>query len=696
MDVKSWLSSLSSSSLDPLREALLCDDDMPIDKVEENTHISRFIGWVILRKVFFSEEFASDEYYFYSDCLRLRFFELFSVPMELYDANDSGSTNVVFVESDASYYKEMEDLDLAFSFPSEDKRGDVNDSSPDSVELTEVSQVEVEPYLDFKLEVCTLPDDEGLCRQLDWKAQTHVVVENVLRNSSIEIINSMRTYNANCIQDAIDEVFPHHFSVDDRYFQTFVETSDIDLELDAAHIDMSKFPKKFDIHFDWEPKLSTGLTSTRYNSFREAALAIKKRNLNVPDLTADLDVDSLVPKVMERFLKILDLGKLSGFPDDSHDVGCFLLDYLSRKGLSYDVLEPGCMVSLNKYRHMIKSQLKPVEEDSLHVERPLAATITYHGKEKVSVTTPFFLSLAAKLLCVLSDKVVIPMGKEHQLFDINVDVFRKIKFWKEIDYSKFDKSQGKLHHEIQRAIFRDLQCDEGFLSTWFHSHEFSTIFDSEAGIGFSTDFQRRTGDACTYLGNTLVTLATLSFVYDLDSPDVGLIVVSGDDSLIGTFHSELPREREILCSTLFNFETKFPHNQPFICSKFLVEIETTDGRGKVVAVPSPIKLLMKLGPKSMNKQLFPAWVESIKDYAAPFRNAFVAEQVCNLASYRFGRRCFTFLLPAISEVLWMLSNPNVKLKEKLFLQNSSYLSNHCHDRREKEKKRNRPRARSKR
>ncbi|QJQ13983.1 ORF2a [Actinidia yellowing ringspot virus] len=671
------------------------------DARDDFSHVSRFLGFILLADGLFSVEHGKEKpWWFYKECIEYRWREMFSLPPPIVEDSVTVCDEFMVDSVDYDYYRsEIYDFD--------DDTPLVPSSCDDEVQVVEfipepqledpieiIPTVEVEAHLDWNIVDNVIPDVSSLTAQLDWKCLTMVAVENVLKNNEIPIHNSLKPLHTGCIQDAIDECFPHHHEIDDRYFQSMVETSDIDLELDAAKLDLSKFPKRLEIRFDWEPVISSGITTTRYNSFREAALAIKKRNLNVPNLTTSLDVRSLVPKVMKQFHKLFDLGKLVGFPDDFHDVGCFLLDYLKRKGLSYDSLEPSHMVAINKYRHMIKSQLKPVEEDSLHVERPLPATITYHGKEKVCVTTPFFLSLAAKLLLCLSDKVVIPMGKEHSLFDIDVHVFRRVSFWKEIDYSKFDKSQGELHHEIQKAIFEDLRCDNGFLNTWFHAHKSSSIFDSDAGIGFSTDFQRRTGDACTYLGNTLVTLATLAFVYDLDDPDVGLIVVSGDDSLIGTFERPLPRDKEHLCSTLFNFETKFPHNQPFICSKFLVEVETVEGSGKVIAVPSPTKLLMKLGTKIMSKHLFPAWAESIRDYAAPFKNAEVAEKACALAEYRFGRRKFKFLLPAIHDVIWLLQD-NTRLKT-LFFTNDRFKSDDCHDFKVNRDDRGKPRVRSKR
>lgn len=44
--------------------------------------------------------------------------------------------------------------------------------------------------------------------------------------------------------------------------------------------------------------------------------------------------------------------------------------------------------------------------------------------------------------------------------------------------------------------------------------------------------QRKSGDAFTFIGNTIVTLLALSNAYDLRNENVVAVLVGGDDSLI--------------------------------------------------------------------------------------------------------------------------------------------------------------------
>nr|WRT26854.1 RNA-dependent RNA polymerase [Mercurialis latent virus] len=438
------------------------------------------------------------------------------------------------------------------------------------------------------------------------------------------------------IQSAVDELFPHHHEVDDRFFQEWVETDDISLEVTKCDLDLSNFN-------DWTkgantrlvPNLSVGGLSHRVPTQREALLAIKKRNMNVPELQSNFDVDTVSQSCFKRFVThVIDKSRLSKLVPVSGEELHFFNQYIENKRPNTSEYKgPIPLVALDKYLHMIKTTLKPVEEDSLAVERPIPATITYHKKGVVMLTSPYFLCAMVRLLYCLKRKFSIPTGKYHQLFHMDPTLLRESKFFKEIDFSKFDKSQGQLHHIIQSKVFSMLGLPQHFVDTWSGSHEMSHIYDRDCGVGFSVDYQRRTGDACTYLGNTIVTLCVLSYVYDLSSPKVLFVTASGDDSLIGSTE-ELPRGKEELCVSLFNFETKFPHNQPFICSKFLLDVECEDGSLEVLAVPNPLKLLQKLGPKNLQVKVLDDYYQSLCDLLWVFKDAEICRRVADLASFR--------------------------------------------------------------
>ncbi|UZH98847.1 RNA-dependent RNA polymerase 2a [rose ilarvirus 2] len=451
------------------------------------------------------------------------------------------------------------------------------------------------------------------------------------------------------IQDAINDIFPFHHEMDDTYFQTWVETQDISLEVSKCWLDASNFKDFTKGQQTYAvPTYQSGATSKRVNTQRETLLAVKKRNMNIPELQSTFDLDAEVSTCFKRFCThVVDIPRVKRMPAMMGTEIEFFSAYLQGKNPPLSEYQgPLTLQSLDKYMHMVKTIVKPVEDNSLKFERPLCATITYHKKGIVMQSSPLFLSAMSRLFYVLKSKIHIPSGKWHQLFTLDAAAFDAAKWFKEVDFSKFDKSQGELHHKVQKLIFDLLKLPPEFVEMWFTSHERSHITDRDTGVGFSVDYQRRTGDANTYLGNTIVTLICLARVYDLCDPTIAFVIASGDDSLIGSTE-ELPRAPEHLFTSLFNFEAKFPHNQPFICSKFLISVDLSDGGREVIAVPNPAKLLIRMGRRDCQYQsldeLFTSWIDVIYY----FRDSRVCEKVAELCAYRQTRRSSMYLLSAL-------------------------------------------------
>ncbi|QSG73630.1 polymerase [Prunus virus I] len=538
----------------------------------------------------------------------------------------------------------------------------------------------------------TLPDDDGTlidCRFVDAEPS---VAPEVSCDADMRECGYM-TYDAgstgvskwrpritqvrpdpSIVQSAVDEIFPNHHHVDDKFFQEWVETHDIDLEVTNCDLDLSVFN-------DWTkgtdtrlvPTLNVGGLSHRVPTQRETLLAVKKRNMNVPELQSRFDHNEVLNKCVSRFLThVVDKTRLAKLlPMSGEELHYFNLYVENKKPPLSEYKGPVPLVALDKYMHMIKTTLKPVEDDSLHVERPIPATITYHKKGVVMMTSPYFLCAMVRLLYVLKSKFTVPTGKYHQIFHMDPVKLKNSNFFKEIDFSKFDKSQGQLHHDVQFRVLAMLGIPEHFLATWFNAHEVSHIRDRDCGVGFSVDFQRRTGDACTYLGNTIVTLSVLSYVYDLSDPNVLFVTASGDDSLIGSV-DELPRDNEDLCVSLFNFETKFPHNQPFICSKFLLVVECDDGSEEVLAVPNPLKILQKMGPKTLQVSMIDDYYQSLCDILWVFEDADVCRRVADLAAFRWskGRKHSLFLESALLSLPSLVANRLKFLRRTINLESS--------------------------
>lgn len=61
----------------------------------------------------------------------------------------------------------------------------------------------------------------------------------------------------------------------------------------------------------------------------------------------------------------------------------------------------------------------------------------------------------------------------------------------------------------------------------------SVLTDLSTGLKTSVTYQRKSGDASTFLGNTMFLMGVLAYTYDMDNVECALF--AGDDSLlIGT------------------------------------------------------------------------------------------------------------------------------------------------------------------
>lgn len=137
---------------------------------------------------------------------------------------------------------------------------------------------------------------------------------------------------------------------------------------------------------------------------------------------------------------------------------------------------------------------------------------------------------------------------------------------------------------------------EDLLDIWTSSHVRSRVKDRRNGMYFETEYQRKSGDASTFFGNTLVLMAVLLACYDID--DVLLMILAGDDSVIFFNESNfISYDPSPVVTDLFNLECKLlnRYNVPYFCSKFLV---ITDNW--LYFVPDPLKFVTKLGRRDMS------------------------------------------------------------------------------------------------
>ncbi|AMN92171.1 2a [Cucumber mosaic virus] len=394
------------------------------------------------------------------------------------------------------------------------------------------------------------------------------------------------------VQSVCDTILPTHSCYDDTFHQVFVDMADYSIDLDHVRLRQSDLIAKIPDSGHLLPVLSTGSGHKRVGTTKEVLTAIKKRNADVPELGDSVNLSRLSRAVADRFLSSFMNGNALARSNFINVVGNFhaYMEKWRSQGLSYDDLPDLHAENLQFYDHMIKSDVKPVVSDTLNVDRPIPATITYHKKTITSQFSPLFTALFERFQRCLRERIVLPVGKisSLEMSDFNVQGRHCL----EIDLSKFDKSQGEFHLLIQEHILNGLGCPAPITKWWCDFHRYSFIRDRRAGVSMPISFQRRTGDAFTYFGNTIVTMAEFSWCYDTDQFD--RLIFSGDDSL--GFSKLPPVGDPSKFTTLFNMEAKVMEpSVPYICSKFLL----SDEFGNTFSVPDPLREIQRLGTKKI-------------------------------------------------------------------------------------------------
>lgn len=69
----------------------------------------------------------------------------------------------------------------------------------------------------------------------------------------------------------------------------------------------------------------------------------------------------------------------------------------------------------------------------------------------------------------------------------------------ENDMSKYDKAQHEVLRIMEDELLRLLGMPEDLLEIWTNSHVKSIVKDKRCSMMFETDYQRKSGDASTFL-----------------------------------------------------------------------------------------------------------------------------------------------------------------------------------------------------
>lgn len=443
------------------------------------------------------------------------------------------------------------------------------------------------------------------------------------------------------LQDWFDSVLPGASLVDNMYDQEMVEYSDYsaivhDMTLDKTRMGLR--PRRYD---KLRPVLRTPIYPDRRDSQRESINGMLKRNLNVPSLHGLIDHERDCADILNNFISTYvpkhnqpTLRRMTGdivYPnlDDMND-WLRTQPPFTRTNVASDLSL--WEQELNTYSFMIKKNSKPVLDRADLNTYPSLQTIVYHEKWVNLVFCPIFRELKSRLIGLLDPRFQIFTDVSPSEFSRKLSALYPARtlrrlFKKEVDISKFDKSQAQLLLAFECELYTLLGMHPYFVSLWRTAHTHTVLRDRRNGLKLKIDYQRKSGDASTFFGNTVVLMAMLATVYNLRLAE--LAVFSGDDSLI--FSERELEGSEHLFALLFNMEAKLlNYDHPYFCSKFLICV---DDHWRFI--PDPLKVVSKLGRKDLaNFDHCREYYVSICDLMAEYRDATI--------NFEFF---FSFLLP---------------------------------------------------
>lgn len=456
----------------------------------------------------------------------------------------------------------------------------------------------------------------------------------VHRNTSVDSPVSV-------IQNWYDIAKPGASTIDLRNDSEIVFHSDLHLTAPKLSVNPGKWHVRDKSHGTLSPVIRTDMPPVRPDNFVEILLALLKRNLNSPTISQPVDEARVAKYLAESFVKeyICDSKKpelremfnsklapnMSLYSEWSKTQPAKIDNSLDPE---FDLLT--CKPEVHEL--MIKNKPKPDLLPDANMRYSSLQTIATQKKSIIAVMCPVFKEVTSRLVSLLKDNVVFftsmsPADLEQKFNDIRLAELLERYKGVEVDFSKFDKSQGRMAFLVEREIWRILGVDEDFLQFWWETNEYSRLMDYKHGTSANVNFQRKSGAGDTLMGNTIYGSSVLSVF----KPAKIFSVFIGDDSFFLTDEDVV--DMSDYCADTTNLEAKFnSYKYPSFCSKFILNMG-----GYVKIVPDPLKIITKLGRSDLlNDEHVECYRVSLRDLIEPLNDANI-DSVLEAAIYeRYG------------------------------------------------------------
>nr|QVG74709.1 RNA-dependent RNA polymerase [ssRNA positive-strand virus sp.] len=508
---------------------------------------------------------------------------------------------------------------------------------------------------DLPVEVFDLMCVNGLNSLQNQVVDKYEHFDNSNREENDHILFEFNLLHA---QNFVNSFFGDISFVDQTSDSWQVQNSDIDLEL--GHIRFCPI-KGIDLpkHYDCvRPSLFTPKPMTRNVNRREIMLALEKRNRNVPFMNGIVDFESTAQEMLDKLVvRAFDKDKLLKYNSDPIAVSSYSIhSWLSNQPPSVkNLIVPQFCIhesAVNSYLFSIKRQPKPnltIDATSSYLA---LQTIVYHEKPINAIFCSIFRELKFRLMNVLRKNLKIFCDMSTKDFEdlLNKDIPYTSDFdfleRLEIDISKYDKSQREVALIFECLVMKFFGVSEYFVTLWYNAHILTEVYDRCSALKAFIAYQRKSGDASTFIGNTLFLIAVICDLVPLDQLLMGLF--SGDDSLLIGYNLSKYKDTQHF-ALKFNLEIKFLNfHYSYFCSKFLIPVNS-----KWAFIADPLKLLTKIGRNDLvNFNHVEEYRISVGDTVKQFKSFNVCVQVAKALKERYqisqDHTLFLMSLPSLS------------------------------------------------
>lgn len=503
--------------------------------------------------------------------------------------------------------------------------------------------VEEESNYDGLTKACALAMDTAVSPVSDDKLVLDLLVEHdsssylttsVERTWKLEVDNysgyCSNSADVSVLQAWLDGVLPGVSCQDRQFDHQLFEMSEIVADLDQVVLNRSYALVKEREYIT--PMLRTSILPKVPTTQKQVVKAFIERNGNVPRLQGEVDDGELADILLRDLLRTCSRHSFSEqlIMTDFSNLDDWLRSQppATRKALKTQM----CTIHLcdrrfDAYDFMLKNVPKPELEIGGERRYKSPQTIAYQSKDINSLFSPVMKELMNRIISVIHPDFLFYNGVTPECFAAMVTDrmphrrARTLHKFTEIDFSKYDKSQGLVVLLFEINVMREFGVPQWLIAVWVKMHKVTWLFDHGSGFKAKVEYQRKSGDAGTWRFNTLVLVAVLNSelrLYDKLREGKCVALFSGDDSVIFS-------DEDLIASVeaadrfpfKYNLETKLmKYRLPYFCSKFLVN--TIDGW---VFVPDTVKMLIKLGRLDLvDMQHVEEYRVSFKDGLIQYRN----------------------------------------------------------------------------